>query len=397
MTSVRQVLSIILATLFISTPFCIQSVVGDVNQQFKGPLQTYEPHFPIFIVDESDFRFYGFIGEGTQESPFILSNVNITSGGWCISISDTESYFEIRDSCFFGSGDAVIVLSHTAYGIISNCWIENGWNTIRMEHCYDISVINNFVVGATQTGIELRQSYNVSISGNLIFGNDRGIEISSSDNSNVINNKIYTNNLNGIESSAYTYNSIYGNEIGWNVGSLILTGEKNAEDNGESNTWDNGLDIGNDWSDYDGIGPYEIDGDAASFDNFPALLVDNTAPLISLLNGDEIHVESIPAVFNWSVQDDHPFQYRIYVDGERVRSEFFMSGIITVQLAGLMVGNHNLTIVARDGAGNSDQVDTTVTIVAEIDQTPLLLSLVGLVLIIAVVASMELNRRRKIK
>ena len=126
MTSVRQVLVIILATLFISTPFCIQSVVGDVNQQFQGPLQTYEPHFPIFIVDESDFRFYGFIGEGTQESPFILSNVNITSGGWCISISDTESYFEIRDSCFFGSGDAVIVLSHTANGIISDCWILSG-------------------------------------------------------------------------------------------------------------------------------------------------------------------------------------------------------------------------------------------------------------------------------
>ncbi|GAG96993.1 unnamed protein product [marine sediment metagenome] len=55
------------------------------------------------------------------------------------------------------------------------------------------------------------------------------------------------------------YNVLYLNRLGYNA-------ENNALDNGkrDSNIWDDGVSVGNWWSDYDGTGTYEIMGWAYS-------------------------------------------------------------------------------------------------------------------------------------
>jgi hypothetical protein len=50
----------------------------------------------------------------------------------------------------------------------------------------------------------------------------------------------------------------------------------NAIDSGSDNTWDNGIDTGNWWSDYDGTGEYAIGGNAHSVDRYPNVLPNGT-------------------------------------------------------------------------------------------------------------------------
>jgi len=43
-------------------------------------------------------------------------------------------------------------------------------------------------------------------------------------------------------------------------------------DDGVNNVWDDGVSLGNYWSDYDGSGPYEVWGDAGAVDRWPMFI-----------------------------------------------------------------------------------------------------------------------------
>lgn len=104
-----------------------------------------------------------------------------------------------------------------------------------------------------------------TISSNTISNNTYGIDMIDSNHSHIINNIILYNVETGISISySSMQNSIYGNDIGWNG--------QNAVDNGQNNTWDNGINRGNKWSDYDGSEVYQIPGAADAKDNYPLLL-----------------------------------------------------------------------------------------------------------------------------
>ncbi|MDF1537711.1 MAG: hypothetical protein P1Q69_02270 [Candidatus Thorarchaeota archaeon] len=61
-------------------------------------VSSYEVHSPITITHNSDFNVtYGFPGNGTKESPYLIEGLNISSDTKCISISFTDCYFEIVD------------------------------------------------------------------------------------------------------------------------------------------------------------------------------------------------------------------------------------------------------------------------------------------------------------
>ena len=128
----------------------------------------------------------------------------------------------------------------------------------------------NWVVG--YGGINLGFVANCMISGNRIYWNGgSGIGFPhgmTAVNCTIVNNAIYNNSSYGISIRGYD-NTIYGNAIGWNEGG-------NAIDSGSDNTWDNGIDTGNWWSDYNGTGEYTIDGIAHSVDRYPNVLPNGT-------------------------------------------------------------------------------------------------------------------------
>jgi parallel beta-helix repeat protein len=119
------------------------------------------------------------------------------------------------------------------------------------------------------TGIVLGSSFS-TVKQNWIQKNgDVGLLIMDCTDSSIIDNVVIDNEALGILVITYPgvngNNSIFDNSIGWNV-------EGNAYDYGANNTWDNGVDTGNRWADYNGTGYYYIEGEGNAVDRFPSTL-----------------------------------------------------------------------------------------------------------------------------
>jgi hypothetical protein len=132
----------------------------------------------------------------------------------------------------------------------------------------------------------------------------------------------------------------------------------------ENNLWDNGS-VGNYWSDYlirhpeaseignTGIGdtPYIISAD--NVDHYPLVVpVDNTAPAIEVLSPAPLTYNASSIQLSFTV--DGPASLLAYsLDG---KENITITGNIT--LAGLANGVHDLTIYAKDAAGNAGASET---------------------------------------
>lgn len=154
------------------------------------------------------------------------------------------------------------------------------------------TVIRSIIRGNLWTGLYL--SDNSTSIGNTITRNYVGINIFGS-HCFVYNNTITYNNSTGvlIEYPWYgyyegfaAYNRIYNNSIGWN-------GYSNAIDYGRFNSWDDGSSVGNSWSDYYGIGVYEIEW--TSIDHYPSILPNGSVTPF------QIHIVIICALVGVSV------------------------------------------------------------------------------------------------
>jgi parallel beta-helix repeat protein len=145
-------------------------------------------------------------------------------------------------------------------------------------------------------------------------------------------------------------NTIFGNTISG-------SGIGNALDDGGFNIWDNGIDTGNTWSDYNGGGLYEISGSANSVDRWPErvgppfLWVENETEIIEGTSGQEL---------TWKAYDADPLTYEIKENGTIIESGPWDGRNITISLDGLEVGTYNFTATVTDLEGNSS---TSVAIV----------------------------------
>jgi parallel beta-helix repeat protein len=153
-------------------------------------------------------------------------------------------------------------------------------------------------------GIHLWGSDHSIISENGIYQNGEGVWLQDSDFCSLINNSLMDNSAYGVRLTAYSANNtIYGNAFGWNE-------DGNARDwNGTLNQWDNGIDQGNAWHDYEGSGVYEIP--AAGVDRYPKkfyfdlLLYDPTA---EILIGIIVIVSAVAVVYRRKRRNQKPLQ-----------------------------------------------------------------------------------------
>ena len=210
-----------------------------------------------YFVDESDI-----VIDGTVYGAVYLVNcdgVTVQNGefhngsmGVCIAFSD---HCEVVDCEVHGQLYAGIRVFYS-----EDCILERN------------IIYNNTRFWSGYGGIDLGFVANCRITRNRIYWNQRdGICVRyemTAVNCTIVNNAIYNNSYYGISIWGYD-NTIYGNAIGWNK-------ESNAIDSGSDNTWDNGIDTGNWWSDYNGTGEYAIDGDAHSVDRYPNVLPNGT-------------------------------------------------------------------------------------------------------------------------
>jgi hypothetical protein len=135
----------------------------------------------------------------------------------------------------------------------------------------------------------------------------------------------------------------------------------------------------------------------SSTDVVIATVVDTTSPTLNEPFDFEIN-EGQTAEIEWTGDDPYPDQYRVYVNGTEIQSGAWAGGDLTISLANLEIGVHNVTLWVVDEYGN-DATDTVWVTVNEstsildlLDTQTLLLIAIGvLVLIIIVIVA----RRRK--
>jgi parallel beta-helix repeat protein len=261
--------------------------INSYNNSNPVNIKFFVEHDPIEILNDTAFILYGFEGEGTEESPYIIENFQIESFGFLsngIYVTGTTDYFIIRNNYLIheylainihdvaphtsqvinntcvGSIDdgCAIGISYTTGCLILDNICSDSSNGIHTNEADSITIKGNKVSNSIYHGISLRFTYSCNVTYNDIRNSGHfGLAlIGGITYYNLIHHNTFVNN--GISETYNIDNERFGN----------ITSQ--AYDEGTMNTWyDEEAKTGNFWSDYSGKGDYAIDGPTESFDIYP--------------------------------------------------------------------------------------------------------------------------------
>lgn len=161
----------------------------------------------ITITSNSQFPSFGFAGTGTRADPYVLSNKSFTYLGSLtetITISNTNAYFEIKDSTVSSGLNKFVHLNNVTNGLFLNNTITDMYYPFYIEGpSSNITITNNTLTAGLygQDGIVDQSTVgSVTIFNNTIknFSNS-GIILSPLNKDNIVqNNTVDGNLLNGI-------------------------------------------------------------------------------------------------------------------------------------------------------------------------------------------------------
>ncbi|KXH76609.1 MAG: hypothetical protein AM326_02450 [Candidatus Thorarchaeota archaeon SMTZ-45] len=359
MTGVRRLKEKLLPTLIILmlTPFvlrfCIplmdESEITAIDRNADFISAQYEECEPIVIESSTDFESYGFPGNGTNSNPYIIEGVNISSMTSCISISNVNDIFVIRD-CFLKSNrtpNYVIQLLNVVNSTIEENVIIGGSQGIRCLQSISLRLIRNTICDSG-SGLVFINSLKATATGNSIYGHATGVELVYTSQCVFSANRIYANTQHGLTVDAGSeFNSFTFNLIGWN--GLGASYSRNAVDGGGNNNW-----FTNSWSDYTPPGPYNISGDSNSQDLDPIELIDSEGPWINAPE-DIVMGEGSPVIVSWNPRDIFPFQYTLLLNGMITSAGVWIDEEISFDLQYLEPGDYNIILAVADGSGNTTE------------------------------------------
>lgn len=292
----------------------------------------------------------------------VLENNNVSNavvGFWLVNLTKSS----IRGNNAIANQAAGFIMRY-----LENCTIEYNCATLHvydgigfgLQDSADCTVSFN-VATYNQGGIYLYGVSEFTMESNVASHNEQfGIVLTSCDNGTLCDNEIIYNEQYGIFVQSSTEIVLYDNEIGYNtIG--------NAREDGSSNQWDNGVDIGNAWSDYSGSGTYLISGSAGSEDRYPTLL--NYAPALVQIMNIEYEAGSTGHLLNWTAFDMNPNSYVTYIDSAIVDSGDWIGPFIIIDVDGLVYGTHNITLFVNDTVGAFSVGSVFVTVVDTTDPT----------------------------
>ena len=288
---------------------------------------------------------YGARLDGCDYGTFYLCTIDQSSYGiYAESTNDMDimncDLTNIENSGIYGTGNYVKVLdshiSNTFYGVR----VDGGdfWNITNnlIEYCtHGISLISS-----AQNGVAHNNEIYSSVHHGIILN-------TGCNNWEITNNTILWSAMWGIH--AYQVNGlyVYYNTIG-------LSGTGNADDT-NSNTWDDTVDTGNWWSDYDGVSPtYPIPG-GGGVDYYPMSFLPDT-PLIQYPIDISYAEGSTGNTASWIVFDNYLSHYRVTIDGAIIVEDAFAEVIedtATVDIDGLAYGDHPVIITVWDIEDNT--------------------------------------------
>ncbi|MHA2360117.1 MAG: NosD domain-containing protein, partial [Candidatus Thorarchaeota archaeon] len=155
-------------------------------------------HDPITIGSDAELITKAsdelWLGDGSQNSPFVIENYDIDLGGAsgdCIIIENTTLYFVIRDCYFTGAtqpSGAGVQLGNMTHGEISNNVFFQNSQGISGNANYSI-ISGNFINSTPGSNcIEMTQTYHTQFLGNELISGNYGIRLSFSSFNEITNN-----------------------------------------------------------------------------------------------------------------------------------------------------------------------------------------------------------------
>lgn len=289
----------------------------------------------VQIVASSNCTFANVTIRGSSTGLYLNAAANTIVTSSRIYENGNGVWVSNSDNCLFESNEICsnqgnpFYFSGIFYGRISNNSIRNNGDSLYLYVVNYLEIVNNTIAGSSTDGIYMDFTSGVRI----------------------LYNKILYNMQHGLYLGSYSLQSeIYGNMIGFN-------GVGNAIDLGIWNDWDDGVSIGNIWSDYDGSGTYTLG--PIGIDNFPLGFLSSPS--------DVEHVVGSPGpIIGYDVRLPNPDTYVVLWEGSVISQGVLNSSLdhISVSLNGLDVGTYNLTMVVNDGAGYS-VIDTVIINVVE--------------------------------
>ncbi|MHA1201150.1 MAG: NosD domain-containing protein [Candidatus Heimdallarchaeaceae archaeon] len=180
----------------------IDSLPHPFNTHIKNPnpiIENLTVHGPILITTEQNFTDYGFPGLGTNDDPYCIEGLNIsTTKETAIEIRDITKYFVIQN-CLISANRYGIRIENATSGDYSNLNFSrivtvkdnlffNNWDGLFIYECWNASITNNVCLNNDRYGIRLEYSLFLSVKNNTSYNNQIGICLFESSASIVQNN-----------------------------------------------------------------------------------------------------------------------------------------------------------------------------------------------------------------
>lgn len=188
-----------------------------------------------------------------------------------------------------------VLIAFTNNSIISQNWIKNSNQGIKLWRGYNNSIVQNYITN-NEIGLSISQSSDNNIYENNISSNNQGISLSGPLGNNIFRN-IISNNQNGIYLDWAANNTIYNNNFIDNINhyydttQIVFPGVVPS-----SNYWNQSYPIGgNYWDNYNGT-----DNDKDGIGDTPYILNLNNQDNHPLMKS--VDIEAIPEFLSWTLE-----------------------------------------------------------------------------------------------
>ncbi len=337
------------------------------------------------------------------------------SGNWVGGL-DIGYFVNISDIAIDGSPYAQIILVNCTDVNVYDGSFAMQAEAVSFAFCLDCGLYTSYI-GNNKVGVYVYLSTGIVLSGNTIIGNEFiGIHLNWSQHCSVLANDISYNGFAGVEAygaewtvfayntitghiisidggwldySEFYSNTVFGNVYGfsiwqstgcifnqntlvdnsvvgllldsgtWNCrifGNIFNSSESNAIDDGHDNYWDDGVSIGNTWSDFYGGEYYYVSGTGNGIDHYPIPLY---AADIQIDHPSDVEYEAGTTghTITWHAFCSNPTNYSVFRNGSLVVSAGWDGGDININIDGLVAGTYEYTIMVF-GFGNQSANDT---------------------------------------
>ncbi|MHA1653290.1 MAG: right-handed parallel beta-helix repeat-containing protein [Candidatus Thorarchaeota archaeon] len=171
---------------------------------------------------------------------------------------------QVTRSTVHGNGGSGVHFYYSEYGVVSTCNLTRNVDYGISLISANGSLITNSSVTENGFGIYLVCCERANVSHCDVSRNaHEGVVIWSNRCTVTWNNITQNGSFGVLIAQHYGENQLYGNLFADN-------GPGNALDDGDNNLWDDGSDLGNIWSDFNGTVPYQVPGFAHAVDQFPS-------------------------------------------------------------------------------------------------------------------------------